>query len=137
MKDSLFAAFIQLENCAATVIGIAVGAAYRGGTVEIARLIADQASVGPSTIRVVLEPVQYGFVSLSGQLEHRSQLSCKDVIPPKMVVPYRLPAESRSKPAVGFSPSGDPLKLYSTVSLPLASTLNTAPTLAIPPKVVP
>src|SRR5579863_365517 len=46
--------------------------------------------------------------------------------PPELVVPYRLPAGSRSKPPHGLLPS-DPEKLCSTVALPVVSSLKTTP----------
>src|SRR5271157_1630426 len=48
--------------------------------------------------------------------------------PPSEVVPYRLPCESRTKPALEYAPSPPvPVKQYSTVSLPVVSTVNAVP----------
>src|SRR5580658_6230560 len=54
-------------------------------------------------------------------------------IPPADVVPNRLPAASRTRSAAGPAPSGDPVKLYSTVSVPVASSLKTVPEFVVPP----
>src|SRR5262249_22958505 len=50
--------------------------------------------------------------------------------PPKAVTPYRFPLLSLTSPcATGLPPSAPDVKLYSTVSVPLLSTLKTAPRL--------
>jgi hypothetical protein len=46
---------------------------------------------------------------------------------PATVVLYRLPVASRTKPAEGFAPSGSPVKLCNTLSVPDASSLKTIP----------
>ena len=52
----------------------------------------------------------------------------KSSVPPSAVVPYRLPLASRIKPPSGYAPSvPPPEKLWSIVSFPLASSLNTTP----------
>src|SRR6266851_660626 len=47
--------------------------------------------------------------------------------PPESVVPYRFPALSRTNPASGAAPSDPPVKLWSTVSLPVVPSLKTTP----------
>src|SRR6266851_48120 len=47
--------------------------------------------------------------------------------PPESVVPYRFPALSRTNPASGSAPSAPPVKLWSTVSLPVVPSLKTTP----------
>ena len=59
--------------------------------------------------------------------------------PPPQVVPYMLPAESRTNPPKGYSPSFATMpspKLCSTVSVPEGSSLNTVPAFADPPSLV-
>src|SRR5258708_25461386 len=56
--------------------------------------------------------------------------------PPNADVPYRLPAVSMIKGASGPAPSFPPAKLYRTVSLPEASSLNTVPQPAKPGRAV-
>jgi hypothetical protein len=49
------------------------------------------------------------------------------------VVPYRLPAPSRTTGEKGYAPSAPPVKLYNTVSVPFGATLNTAPAKEVAP----
>src|SRR5208283_5782859 len=52
----------------------------------------------------------------------------QDRSPPVKVPPYRLPFASRTKPEKGLAPSPPvPVKLYSTVSLPVVSSSNAVP----------
>src|SRR5260370_38455309 len=53
--------------------------------------------------------------------------------PAYLVVPYRLPAASGTKPPSGLVPSAPPAKLHRTLSLPPASTSNTVPAPEAPP----
>src|SRR5215472_5530948 len=59
------------------------------------------------------------------------------VAPPIKAVPYRLPARSRIRPPYGVPPSVPPVNVYSRVSLPCLSSLNTVPQPAPPHAVFP
>src|SRR5262249_1068990 len=48
-------------------------------------------------------------------------------LPPELVVPYRLPTMSRTNPAAGPAPSAHPVKLWSTVTLPVVLSLKMTP----------
>jgi acetolactate synthase regulatory subunit len=69
----------------------------------------------------------------------RAGAPVKDIIDPTS----EWVATSRTKPAWGYCPSGGPVKLYSTVSVPVISSLNTVPHPPVqlipapPPTVVP
>jgi hypothetical protein len=55
-------------------------------------------------------------------------------LPPVMVVPYKSPDASRTRPEPGHAPSAPPVKWWSTVTLPLGLILNTVPWFDVPPR---
>jgi hypothetical protein len=103
--------------------------------VEISRRVTDQTRNGSCPVGSAGETVQHGLPAGLIQLKRRS----KAVIAAKLRGAVRLPAASLIRAPLGENPSVPPLppvKVYSTLSLPVVSTLNTVPELKGPPSAV-
>ena len=110
----------------------AVSAARERGAVEIAGATEDQPGLGGGSARAI-EVIQHLFRPASAPCWHQLEHVPLSGVLPKEVVPWRLPAASKTSPAADWSPSVPP-KLYSTfsVQVPAAPGVNSN---TIPPGV--
>jgi hypothetical protein len=101
------------------------------GAIQIASRVPYQPTIGILPIRPTGEGVQDSLVPSRIYLEHRSVIA-RARAPDGCAI--EIPGRIRITPALGLAPSVPvPVKEYRTVSLPVLSTLNTAPMPKAPP----
>src|ERR1700722_20301 len=125
---------LDLEHYAAADRRAGAGgdAAVSRSTVEIACRVSDHTCRGICPVR---PPLKLCNTVSTPVVSNLNTTPWPDT-PPMTVVPKRLPTKSRTRPAWGYLPSVPPVKLCSTVSVPVVSSLNTTPAPDAPPTLV-